>query len=93
MDAFDENSFHMEKYQNILNDYYNKPIDLFQCEQSDRIVFTVKMISGTICRKCDSIIYDEEIMGKWFADDSNLNTECIHCGTTFVPSLTVYIKV
>nr|XP_027203828.1 DENN domain-containing protein 4C-like isoform X2 [Dermatophagoides pteronyssinus] len=99
LDQFDENSFNMERYQHLLNEYYTNPLELFQTEETlsssstiGQIIWTVEMISCTICRGCQSIIYDEEIMSQWLPDDSNLNTRCIHCKTTFVPSLTVYIK-
>ncbi|UXI19338.1 E3 ubiquitin-protein ligase [Sarcoptes scabiei] len=90
LDAFDENSFHMEKYQKILDEYYRKP--LLDLNESSSILWRIEIMSCTVCRQCQSIIYDEEIMCKWFADDSNLNTECIHCSSKFVPSLTIYIK-
>ncbi|KAI7697904.1 DENN domain-containing protein 4B, partial [Sarcoptes scabiei] len=91
LDAFDENSFQMEKYQKILDEYYRKP--LLDLNESSSILWRIEIMSCTVCRQCQSIIYDEEIMCKWFADDSNLNTECIHCSSKFVPSLTIYIKV
>nr|XP_046910678.1 DENN domain-containing protein 4C-like isoform X2 [Dermatophagoides farinae] len=99
LDQFDENSFNMGKYQHVLNEYYTKSLELFQTEETlsststiDRIIWNVEMISCTICRGCQSIIYDEEIMSQWLPDDSNLNTCCIHCKATFVPSLTIYIE-
>ena len=39
------------------------------------------------CVKCGSMIYDEEIMAGWTAEDSNLNTKCPFCGQHTVPSL------
>ena len=29
--------------------------------------------SCQVCTMCDKVVYDEEIMGAWSADDSNLN--------------------
>uniref|UniRef100_A0A7N6FI04 DENN/MADD domain containing 4C n=1 Tax=Anabas testudineus TaxID=64144 RepID=A0A7N6FI04_ANATE len=39
------------------------------------------------CRSCESLVYDEEIMAGWTADDSNLNTNCPFCQTAFLPLL------
>ncbi|XP_032906421.1 C-myc promoter-binding protein isoform X6 [Amblyraja radiata] len=44
------------------------------------------------CRTCDSLVYDEEIMAGWTADDSNLNTKCPFCGNLFLPFLGIEIK-
>lgn len=38
------------------------------------------------------MIYDEELMAGWAVDESNLNTSCVFCEFTFVPSLTVKIR-
>uniref|UniRef100_A0A4W3KFB6 DENN domain containing 4A n=1 Tax=Callorhinchus milii TaxID=7868 RepID=A0A4W3KFB6_CALMI len=43
------------------------------------------------CRTCESLVYDEEIMAGWTADDSNLNTTCPFCGNLFLPFLSVEI--
>uniref|UniRef100_A0A3B5M5A6 DENN domain containing 4A n=1 Tax=Xiphophorus couchianus TaxID=32473 RepID=A0A3B5M5A6_9TELE len=37
------------------------------------------------CKTCDCLVYDEEIMAGWTADDSNLNTTCPFCGNPFLP--------
>jgi len=34
----------------------------------------VDMCSLSRCHTCDNLLYDEEIMAGWTADDSNLNT-------------------
>uniref|UniRef100_A0A674EKW1 DENN domain containing 4C n=1 Tax=Salmo trutta TaxID=8032 RepID=A0A674EKW1_SALTR len=41
------------------------------------------------CRSCECLVYDEEIMAGWTADDSNLNTTCPFCRTAFLPLLHV----
>jgi hypothetical protein len=38
------------------------------------IAMDVEMSSCTRCFNCNSVLYDEEIMAGWSADDSNLNT-------------------
>ena len=35
----------------------------------------VEMCSLSRCQTCDNLLYDEEIMAGWTADDSNLNTK------------------
>uniref|UniRef100_A0A674EK93 DENN domain containing 4C n=1 Tax=Salmo trutta TaxID=8032 RepID=A0A674EK93_SALTR len=50
---------------------------------------TVLMSSCSQCRSCECLVYDEEIMAGWTADDSNLNTTCPFCRTAFLPLLHV----
>lgn len=50
------------------------------------------MSSCSQCRACDALVYDEEIMAGWTADDSNLNTTCPFCKNTFLPLLNVEFK-
>uniref|UniRef100_A0AAY4E1I3 DENN/MADD domain containing 4B n=1 Tax=Denticeps clupeoides TaxID=299321 RepID=A0AAY4E1I3_9TELE len=52
----------------------------------------VLMSSCSLCRSCNSLVYDEEIMAGWSSDDSNLNTNCPFCGATFVPLLNAEIS-
>uniref|UniRef100_H3CP04 DENN domain containing 4C n=1 Tax=Tetraodon nigroviridis TaxID=99883 RepID=H3CP04_TETNG len=49
----------------------------------------VLMSSCSQCRSCEVLVYDEEIMAGWTADDSNLNTTCPFCSTAFLPLLHV----
>ncbi|XP_072535527.1 DENN domain-containing protein 4B [Salminus brasiliensis] len=51
----------------------------------------VLMSSCSLCRSCNSLVYDEEIMAGWTSDDSNLNTSCPFCSATFVPLLNAEI--
>ncbi|NXG47497.1 DEN4C protein, partial [Psilopogon haemacephalus] len=52
----------------------------------------VLMSSCSQCRVCSALVYDEEIMAGWTADDSNLNTTCPFCKSTFLPLLNVEFK-
>lgn len=52
----------------------------------------VLMSSCSQCRACGALVYDEEIMAGWTADDSNLNTTCPFCKTNFLPLLNVEFK-
>uniref|UniRef100_A0A9J8BWB2 DENN domain containing 4B n=1 Tax=Cyprinus carpio carpio TaxID=630221 RepID=A0A9J8BWB2_CYPCA len=51
----------------------------------------VLMSSCSLCRSCNSLVYDEEIMAGWSSDDSNLNTTCPFCSAPFVPLLNAEI--
>uniref|UniRef100_A0A674MMB9 DENN/MADD domain containing 4A n=1 Tax=Takifugu rubripes TaxID=31033 RepID=A0A674MMB9_TAKRU len=57
-----------------------------------RIIIPVLMSSCSLCKTCECLVYDEEIMAGWTADDSNLNSTCPFCGTAFLPFLNVEIK-
>lgn len=57
-----------------------------------RQALEVWLTSCSQCNTCKSLLYDEEIMDGWKADDSNLNTKCYFCNGTLVPLLTVIIK-
>ncbi|OXB75522.1 UNVERIFIED_CONTAM: hypothetical protein H355_006118 [Colinus virginianus] len=52
----------------------------------------VLMSSCSQCRACGALVYDEEIMAGWTADDSNLNTTCPFCKNIFLPLLNVEFK-
>uniref|UniRef100_A0A8C1ZET4 DENN/MADD domain containing 4A n=1 Tax=Cyprinus carpio TaxID=7962 RepID=A0A8C1ZET4_CYPCA len=52
----------------------------------------VRMSSCSRCNTCESLVYDEEIMAGWTADDSNLNSTCPFCGSPFLPLLNVDIR-
>ncbi|XP_033904588.3 C-myc promoter-binding protein-like isoform X9 [Acipenser ruthenus] len=52
----------------------------------------VLISSCSRCKTCDCLVYDEEIMAGWTADDSNLNTTCPFCGSPFLPFLNIEIR-
>ena len=49
------------------------------------------MTSCSKCKNCASLLYDEEIIGGWSAEDNNLNTRCPFCSQCMVPFLTVHV--
>ncbi|KAI5609538.1 DENN domain-containing protein 4C isoform X2 [Silurus asotus] len=49
----------------------------------------VLMSSCSQCLSCEVLVYDEEIMAGWTAEDSNLNTMCPFCHNFFLPLLHV----
>nr|XP_033775858.1 C-myc promoter-binding protein isoform X2 [Geotrypetes seraphini] len=52
----------------------------------------VLISSCSRCLTCDCLVYDEEIMAGWTADDSNLNTTCPYCGNLFLPLLSIEVR-
>ncbi|KAG5273524.1 hypothetical protein AALO_G00152330 [Alosa alosa] len=52
----------------------------------------VLMSSCSRCNTCECLVYDEEIMAGWTADDSNLNSTCPFCGSPFLPLMDVEIR-
>ncbi|XP_047139926.1 C-myc promoter-binding protein isoform X1 [Hydra vulgaris] len=60
--------------------------------QKSPISLEAVICSSQICSTCDKIIYDEEVMGAWSADDSNLNILCPFCQTKRVPMLEIKLK-
>ena len=42
------------------------------------LAMEVEMSSCSRCPRCHHLVYDEEIMAGWSADDSNLNTTYVH---------------
>uniref|UniRef100_A0A2K5QLQ5 DENN domain containing 4C n=1 Tax=Cebus imitator TaxID=2715852 RepID=A0A2K5QLQ5_CEBIM len=52
----------------------------------------VLMSSCSQCTTCGALVYDEEIMAGWTADDSNLNTTCPFCKSNFLPLLNIEFK-
>ncbi|XP_069782637.1 DENN domain-containing protein 4C isoform X3 [Narcine bancroftii] len=52
----------------------------------------VLMSTCSQCHVCEALVYDEEIMSGWSADDSNLNTTCPFCKNAFLPVLNIEFK-
>ncbi|XP_062278084.1 LOW QUALITY PROTEIN: DENN domain-containing protein 4B-like [Scomber scombrus] len=57
----------------------------------DGVGLEVLMSSCSLCRNCNLLVYDEEIMAGWTSDDSNLNSSCPYCSASFVPFLNAEI--
>ncbi|XP_025833553.1 C-myc promoter-binding protein isoform X2 [Agrilus planipennis] len=52
----------------------------------------ITLSSCSQCHNCLSLLYDEDIMANWSAEDSNLNTICTACSKPTVPLLTININ-
>ncbi|KAM8890706.1 C-myc promoter-binding protein isoform 2-T2 [Spinachia spinachia] len=66
--------------------------DTSRFQPSPNYTMEVLMSSSSLCKTCDCLVYDEEIMAGWTANDSNLNSSCPFCGTAFLPFLNVEVK-
>lgn len=53
----------------------------------------IELCSCSICHSCQAILYDEDIMAHWKAEDSNLNTICYACKKLTVPLLNVQLQL
>ncbi|KAJ3666052.1 hypothetical protein Zmor_001507 [Zophobas morio] len=58
-------------------------------KQDSELEITISSCSQ--CHNCSCLLYDEDIMANWFAEDSNLNTICQSCNKPTVPLLTMMI--
>lgn len=52
----------------------------------------IQLTTCSQCHNCSVLVYDEEIMSGWTAEDSNLNTTCHACNKLTVPFLSVQIE-
>lgn len=57
-----------------------------------KVSVEVQLSSCSQCHQCLALLYDEDIMADWAADDSNLNTRCKACGRLTVPLLSVLVS-
>lgn len=65
------------------------PDNLYPLSESPLESTDLVITSCSQCHNCSALVYDEEIMLNWFADDSNLNTVCPSCNRPTVPLLTI----
>lgn len=67
----------------------------FPQQNQDNIAYDViiELTSCSQCHNCSVLLYDEDIMAGWSAEDSNLNTKCHACNKVTVPFLSVQIIV
>lgn len=83
---------------NSLNAYPTLPENIYAPEGSDNAVNTefdikIQITSCCQCHNCSVLLYDEEVMAGWSAEDSNLNTFCHACEKSTVPCLDIQIFV
>uniref|UniRef100_A0A1A9ZC55 UDENN domain-containing protein n=1 Tax=Glossina pallidipes TaxID=7398 RepID=A0A1A9ZC55_GLOPL len=68
---------------------YNQPVDHL-VDATTNCDVLIQMTSCSQCHNCSVLLYDEEIMSGWSAEDSNLNTTCDACNKLTVPFLSVH---
>lgn len=81
---------------NSLNSYPSTlPENLYLVEGNDssnsEFDIKIQITSCCQCHNCSVLLYDEEIMAGWSAEDSNLNTYCHACEKSTVPCLDIQI--
>lgn len=74
------------------------PENLYLTEGSDgsgniECDIKIQITSCCQCHNCSVLIYDEEVMAGWSAEDSNLNTSCHACEKSTVPCLDIQIII
>uniref|UniRef100_T1IU82 UDENN domain-containing protein n=1 Tax=Strigamia maritima TaxID=126957 RepID=T1IU82_STRMM len=62
------------------------------CKLPSSASVEILMNTCSRCHTCGCVLYDEEIMSNWTAEDSNLNTRCQFCDNKLVPLLIVTIR-
>lgn len=53
----------------------------------------LELSSCSRCHHCSVLLYDEEILAGWSAEESNVNTTCHACGKVTVPMLNVCVRI
>uniref|UniRef100_A0A182PR40 UDENN domain-containing protein n=1 Tax=Anopheles epiroticus TaxID=199890 RepID=A0A182PR40_9DIPT len=79
---------------NSLNAYPTFPDNIYPivAEGTETVTdFVIEITSCSQCHNCSVLLYDEDVMAGWSAEDSNLNTTCNACGKVTVPFLNVHI--
>lgn len=77
-------------YPKLPDDIY--PRTELNSNQTDNDI-DIQLSSCSMCHNCSVLMYDEDIMAGWSAEDSNLNTTCHACNKLTVPFLSVQITV
>lgn len=87
--TYPENIFAQEERGSGDDGDSNHPAAMLVDPEADVII---ELTSGSQCHNCYLLLYDEEIMAGWSAEDSNLNTQCYECKKFTVPNLTVHVR-
>ncbi|XP_037938686.1 DENN domain-containing protein Crag isoform X2 [Teleopsis dalmanni] len=87
-----ENSstFNLSALSMLPENLYSSTTDRLDSPECDILI---QMTSCSQCHNCSVLLYDEEIMSGWSAEDSNLNTTCHACNKLTVPFLYVQLIV
>lgn len=82
----------MKKYPSLPEGMYGSATEDEANEDEVDADVVIDITSGSQCHNCSLLLYDEEIMAGWSAEDSNLNTTCPECKKLTVPFLTVHVR-
>lgn len=85
-----QNPINMPPFFDIIEKHYKESLIPYNLTP---IALKIHITSCNRCQSCSSILFDEDIMEVWSADDSNLNAQCCICSTKFVPLLTINLQL
>ncbi|XP_049530518.1 DENN domain-containing protein Crag isoform X1 [Anopheles darlingi] len=78
-----------------LNAYPTLPDNIYslipETSDTNETDYVIQIMSCSQCHNCSVLLYDEDVMAGWSAEDSNLNTTCHACNKVTVPFLNVLI--
>ncbi|KXJ75086.1 hypothetical protein RP20_CCG012333 [Aedes albopictus] len=78
----------LNTYPMLPDNVYTAVAEISEPNESD---FVLQITSCSQCHNCSVLLYDEDVMAGWSAEDSNLNTTCHACTKVTVPFLNVFI--
>ncbi|XP_049281362.1 DENN domain-containing protein Crag isoform X1 [Anopheles funestus] len=78
----------LNAYPTLPDNIYATVAEISEASVTD---FVIEITSCSQCHNCSVLLYDEDVMAGWSAEDSNLNTTCNACGKVTVPFLNVQI--
>ncbi|KAM8720453.1 hypothetical protein ACLKA7_006491 [Drosophila subpalustris] len=79
---------HMHAFPAVPDNLYSLMMEAPADPECDVLI---QLTTCSQCHNCSVLVYDEEIMSGWSAEDSNLNTTCHACNKLTVPFLSVQI--
>ncbi|KAH8373254.1 hypothetical protein KR009_008873 [Drosophila setifemur] len=82
-------ALHMHAFPALPDNLYSPILESTADRECDVLI---RLTTCSQCHNCSVLVYDEEIMSGWSAEDSNLNTTCHACNKLTVPSLSVHIE-
>ncbi|KRF94110.1 DENN domain-containing protein Crag isoform X2 [Drosophila mojavensis] len=81
-------ALHLHSLPVLPDNLYSTPTESNGDPECDVLI---QLTTCSQCHNCSVLVYDEEIMSGWSAEDSNLNTTCHACNKLTVPFLSVQI--
>ncbi|XP_052872002.1 DENN domain-containing protein Crag isoform X2 [Anopheles cruzii] len=75
-------------YPMLPDNVYPSVTDISENNGAD---YVIQITSCSQCHNCSVLLYDEDVMAGWSAEDSNLNTTCHACNKVTVPFLNVQV--